>query len=136
MPELPSEFDNLKNDKSLIDLESHNNGEFDLDRFKLKFVYDDIVLVELIDEVSDGKGTAVMRGGLYVPVASLTKAWRKAKVVLVGPTVKYTKIGDIVMYPNDKGMAVSNIEVEGYGKLVKGMFLNEQRLFGICLECK
>jgi hypothetical protein len=36
------------------------------------------------------------------------------------------------MFPNDKGAPVSNMEIEGYGKIKKGMFLNEQRLFGIC----
>jgi hypothetical protein len=38
------------------------------------------------------------------------------------------------VFPNDKGASVSNIIVEGYGKLNKGMFLNEQRLFGICTK--
>ena len=43
----------------------------------------------------------------------------------------YCKKDDIVIFPNDKGVTVANMEIEGYGKIKKGMFLNEQRLFGI-----
>jgi cellobiose-specific phosphotransferase system component IIB len=84
-----------------------------------------------VDEIEDSKGSAVMRNGLYVPTNVNTKAWRKAKVVLVGPNVLYCKKDDIVIFPNDKGVTVANMEIEGYGKITKGMFLNEQRLFGI-----
>jgi hypothetical protein len=27
---------------------------------------------------------------------------------------------------------VSNLEVKGYGKVKNGLFLNEQRMFGVC----
>ena len=77
-----------------------------------------------------------MRDGIYVPTNTLSKAWRKARVILTGPEVKYAKKGDIVMFPNDKGAPVSNMEIDGYGKIHKGMFLNEQRLFGICKPIK
>ena len=127
-------IDKLATQRSTIDLEGHSDGDFGLvEEFLLSFVFDDIILVEFIDESSDeGAGDAIKRGGIYIPTNSLNKAWRKAKVVLVGPEVKYTKKGDIVMFPNDKGAPVSNMEIEGYGKIKKGMFLNEQRLFGIC----
>lgn len=130
--EIPNHLDNIKNSNSLIDLESHGDGVFALDDYELSFLFDDVVLVELLDEVNDGMGSAVMRGGLYVPTNAMTKAWRKGVVVLAGPSVKYATKGKIVVFPNDKGAAVSNIIVEGHGKLNKGMFLNEQRLFGIC----
>jgi cellobiose-specific phosphotransferase system component IIB len=127
-------IDRLATQRSTIDLEGHSDGDFGLgEEFLLSFVFDDILLVEFIDESSDeGAGDAIKRGGIYIPTNSLNKAWRKAKVVLVGPEVKYTKKDDIVMFPNDKGAPVSNMEIEGYGKIKKGMFLNEQRLFGIC----
>lgn len=130
--DIPSHLDNIKNSNSLIDLESHGDGVFALDDFVLSFLFDDVVLVELIDEVSDGAGSAIQRNGLYIPANAMTKAWRKGKVVLAGPAVKYAEVGKIVVFPNDKGASVSNIIVDGYGKLNKGMFLNEQRLFGIC----
>jgi hypothetical protein len=30
------------------------------------------------------------------------------------------------------GSGVSNLEVKGYGKVKNGLFLNEQRMFGVC----
>lgn len=129
--ELPSQLDNVKHKKGMIDLDGNSEGFFGLDDYKLSFVFDDIVLVEFVDEVEDAQGSAVMRNGLYVPTNVNTKAWRKAKVVLVGPNVGYCKKDDIVIFPNDKGVTVANMEIEGYGTIKKGMFLNEQRMFGI-----
>ena len=129
--ELPSHMDNLKQKKGLIDLDANSEGFFGLDDYKLSFVFDDIVLVEFVDEIDDAQGSVVVRNGLYVPTNINTKAWRKAKVVLAGPNVNYAKVGDIVIFPNDKGVTVSNMDIDGYGVVKKGMFLNEQRLFGI-----
>tara|TARA_R110001592_G_scaffold281222_2_gene548675 strand:+ start:834 stop:1256 length:423 start_codon:yes stop_codon:yes gene_type:complete len=130
-------IDNLATKRSLIDLEGHSDGDFGLgDEFNLSFVFDDIVLIEFIDEDSDGAGDMIERGGIFVPTNTLSKAWRKGKIVLAGPEVKYAKKGDIVMFPNDKGAPVANMEIDGYGKIRKGMFLNEQRLFGICKPLK
>jgi cellobiose-specific phosphotransferase system component IIB len=134
--EVPSHMDNVKHKKGMIDLDSNSEGFFGLDDYKLSFVFDDIVLVEFVDEVEDSKGSAVMRNGLYVPTNVNTKAWRKAKVVLTGPNVAFCKKDDIVIFPNDKGVSVANLEVDGYGKVKKGMFLNEQRMFGIAKKQK
>ncbi len=131
------DIDTLAPKRSLIDLESHSHGDFDLsDEFILSFIYDDIILVEYIDEANDETGDNVIRDGIYIPTNTLTKAWRKAVVVLAGPECKYTKVNDIVMFPNDKGASVANIEIDGYGRIKKGMFLNEQRIFGICKKRK
>jgi cellobiose-specific phosphotransferase system component IIB len=129
--ELPSHLDNLKQKKGLIDLDSNSEGFFGLDEYKLSFLFDDIVLVEFVDELEDSQGSVLTRNGLYVPTNTNTKAWRKAKVILTGPNVNYCKKDDIVIFPNDKGVSVSNMEIDGYGKVKKGMFLNEQRIFGI-----
>lgn len=131
MAELPSHLDNIKQKKGLIDLDGNSEGFFGLENYKLSFVFDDIVLVEFVDQVEDGQGTAIMRNGLYVPTNANTKAWRKGKVVLVGPNVKFCKKNDVVIFPNDRGATVANLEVADYGMIKSGMFLNEQRLFGI-----
>lgn len=134
--ELPSHMDNVKHKKGIIDLDSNSEGFFGLDDYKLSFVFDDIVLVEFIDEIDDGQGSVMVRNGLFVPTNINTKAWRKAKVVLVGPNVQYCKKDDIVIFPNDKGVSVANMDIDGYGKVTKGMFLNEQRLFGIAKKAE
>ena len=130
--ELPSSLDNLKNSRSLIDLDAHSTGDFGLDQYTLTGLLEDIVLVEFIDEVNDSAGDAILRGGIYVPVNAQTSAWRKGRVLLAGPTTRSCKVGDLVVFPNDKGASVANIDVAGHGTLKKGMFLNEQRIFGIC----
>ena len=128
-------IDHLAPKRSLIDLAGHDKREFDIgDDYKLSFVYDDILLVEFVDTGDEGVGDVIERGGIFVPTNSLTKAWRKAKVILAGPQCAYTQVGDIVMFPNDKGASVTNMEIDGYGKVRDGMFLNEQRLFGICVK--
>lgn len=129
--ELPTHMDNVKHKKGMIDLDANSEGFFGLDDYKLSFLFDDIVLVEFIDEIEDNKGSVFKRNGLFVPTNVNTKAWRKAEVVLTGPNVAYCKKGDIVIFPNDKGVTVANMEIEGYGTVKKGMFLNEQRMFGI-----
>ena len=125
-------IDSLATKRSLIDLEGHSDGDFGLgDEFLLSFVFDDIILVEFIDESSEeGAGDAIKRGGIFIPTNALNKTWRKAKVILAGPKAEYTKKGDIVMFPNDKGVTISNVDIEGHGMVKKGMFLNEDRLFG------
>lgn len=125
-------IDNLAPTKSLIDLSTHVNDDFGIEDYELSFLFDDILLVQYVDEGDDG--TSIKRGGIYVPINAATKAWRKARVIMAGPEVKYCKKGDIVIFPNDKGIPVANIEVAGEGRVRKGIFLNEARLFGICNE--
>jgi cellobiose-specific phosphotransferase system component IIB len=73
-----------------------------------------------------------MRSGIAVPVAQVHNAWRKGKVILKGPNVKQCKVGDIVVFPNNMGIPISNLDVTDHGKVKNGLFLNEQRMFGIC----
>ena len=75
-----------------------------------------------------------MRGGIAIPSNNVASMWRKGKVIIKGPNVRYTEIGDIVMFPANMGIEITNVDVEGYGSVDKGLFLNEQRMFGICLE--
>ena len=129
---MPLDIDLLPTTRSLIDLSSHSSGDFGLEDYELSFILDDIILVEYVDISSDGD--SIKRNGLFVPTNALTKAWRKARVILTGPNVKHAKKGDIVVFPNNLGVSVSNMDIEGYGKIKKGIFLNESRIFGICKE--
>lgn len=118
--------------KSLIDFSELPKNTFDsvFMGFNLKQVLDDIILAIFIDESENGK--EIVRNGILVPVNAETKAWRLGKVVLTGPSVRHTKIGDVICFPNNMGVPITNIEVDGYGKVNKGIFINEQRIFGIC----
>ena len=123
-------IDQLIPHKSLIDLSRKAEGDFDLDDYELSMIFDDIVLVEYIDETADGN--EVERNGIIVPTNMMTKAWRKARVILKGPHVVYLNEGDIVVFPNEIGVTISGVTIEGYGRIKKGIFINEERCFGVC----
>lgn len=122
-------IDTLATQKHTVDLSSHSQGDVGLpDDFELTMIFDDILLVEYIDENAEGE---IERNGIFIPTNAVTKAWRKAKVILAGPKAEYTKVGDIVIFPSNLGLTVSNLDVQGT-TVKKGIFLNEDRLFGIC----
>jgi hypothetical protein len=114
-----------------LDIERYDNAEFSFDDdYILAGVFGDIVLVEYND--TDESGDMVKRGSLFVPVAATRSLWRRGLVILAGPDVKHCKVGDIVMFPHDRGIALSNAKIFNYGEVKNGKFLNEQRLFGVC----
>ncbi len=127
MPE--RSIDTLATQKHLIDLSTNSEGDIGLtDDFELNMIFDDILLVEYVDESENGE---IERNGIFIPTNAVTKAWRKAKVILAGPKAEYVKEGDIVIFPNNLGVTIANLDVNGT-KVKKGIFLNEDRLFGIC----
>jgi co-chaperonin GroES (HSP10) len=122
-------IDNLAPTKSLIDLTRTDKGDFGLEDYELSFIFDDILLIEYVDETEEGD---VLRNGIVVPTNAINKAWRRGKVILAGPDAKYAKEGDVVVFPNNMGVTISGVTVTGKGKVRKGIFLNEERMFGIC----
>jgi hypothetical protein len=128
---MPANIDLLPTQKSLIDLSELPKNSFNsvLYGYNLKSLLDDILLVRYVDETDDG--TSILRNGIVVPINAETKAWRIGEIILCGPSSKHVKNGDHICFPNNLGIPIANIEVEGYGTLKKGLFLNEQRIFGI-----
>ena len=111
-----------------------NNGIADIDVYKdcplpedyeITELLGDIVMAEFADVADDGK--SLIRNGIVLPHSVVEqKAWRIGKVLLVGPDTKQVKIGHNIIFPGDKGL----IGLNRKGKTV--VFLNEQRIFGIC----
>ena len=123
-------IDNLAPTRSLIDLSAPDKGDFGLTDYDLTFLFDDILLIEYVDlseMVPDGQG-------ILIPTNQITMAWRKSRVILAGPDAKFAKEGDIVLFPNNMGVTISGVSVPGKGSVDKGIFLNEERMFGICKE--
>ena len=129
-----ADIDILAPQKSHIDLSDKAlPSDFGLDDYVLSKLFDDVMLLEYCDLVDAGDGADyIPRGGILVPVAQVHNAWRKGKVILRGPNVRYTEVGEIVVFPNNMGIPITNLEVKGYGKVKNGLFLNEQRMFGVC----
>ena len=84
-----------------------------------------VIAVEYADVAPDGK--SLMRNGIILPSQVVDhRAWRVAKVTLAGPDCKQVKVGDIVMFPGDRGLQ----SIQKNGKML--VFLSEERIFGIC----
>ena len=125
---MSANIDQLIPTKSIIDLSTHSDNDFGLSDYDLCSLFDDLLLAEFADETIDGD---IMRDGVIVPGNSVQRAWRVGKVLLAGCGCQNAKSGDYIIFPHDKGIPISGITVEGYGKLAHGIFLNEERLFGV-----
>ena len=97
--------------------------------YQMCTLMEDVILCKYKDETEDGK--CLIRNGIHIPLNVDTKAWRIGEVLLAGTKTEYVKVGDHICFPNNLGIPISNIEVEGIGKVRKGIFLNESRIFGI-----
>lgn len=117
--------------RSLIDLTGFPSNSLDssLIGYDLVDVLDDIILAEFVDVSSSGN--EIIRNGLVVPINAQTNAWRIGVVVIAGKGCSLVKKGDYICFPNNMGINISKIEVEGYGMVETGQFLNEHRIFGV-----
>lgn len=115
-------------------LARENNGIANLDEYQNCPLPEDYEIVELLGDViqvvyadvaEDGK--SLIRNGIILPNEVVdNKAWRIGKVVLTGPNTKQVKAGQYVIFPGDRG--IKGIQKNG----VLNIFLNEERIFGIC----
>jgi hypothetical protein len=108
-----------------VQIDQYIGQELNLQDWKLTHVLDDILMCQYVDVSEDG--TEVKRGSIWVPINAGNFAWRVAKVLLAGPNCKSVKEGNHIVFPNDKGIQVANLN--GLKNIV---FLNETRIFGIC----
>jgi hypothetical protein len=124
-------LDKIIPSRSLIDLSGFPSNSLDssLIGYDLVDVLDDIMLAEFVDVSSSGN--EIVRNGLVVPINAQTNAWRIGVVVIAGKGCQLVKKGDYVCFPNNLGVNISKIEVEGYGLVESGQFLNEHRIFGV-----
>jgi hypothetical protein len=109
----------------LVQIDNYKGSQFELDGWKLTKVLDDILMVQFSDINEDGD--LVKRGSMWVPINAVNHVWRVGKVLLAGPNCRTVKEGDNIVFPNDRGIQVSNLN--GLKHIV---FLNEARIFGIC----
>lgn len=97
--------------------------------FYLKSLYTDLIFIEYLDVNVSGQRE---EDGLIVPTLTNDMHWRKGIVRMVGANVSHTKVGDVVCFPNDKGLQTASVSFLLNGKIHhtdNGIFLDERRLF-------
>jgi len=116
-------------------LPRENNGLADIDQYKNCPLPEDFELTELLGDVIQveyadvdlADGQSLVRNGIIIPTSvAEQRAWRVGKVILAGPGTKQVKAGQHVIFPGDKGLP----GIQKNGRMT--VFLNEQRIFGIC----
>lgn len=118
--------------RDLVDLTDPIRKELDFDGYVLTKVFDDIILVEMIDTDETG---LIKKGDLYIANNKTVKSWRKGRVILIGKNVTQCDIGNIVIFPNDNGIQVTNVTVRDNNNLrniYRGIFIAENKIFGVC----
>lgn len=116
-------------------LTRENNGLAELDQYKNCPLPEDFEITELLGDViqveyadvdaSDGR--SLVRNGIIIPSeVAEQRSWRTGKVILAGPGTRQVKKGHFVIFPGDKGLPA----IKKDGKM--SIFLNEERIFGIC----
>lgn len=119
--------------QSALNLDS---GEYSSDLklakgFYVSELYQDIILAEYID--NSGGFVQDEETGLYGAEEAGEQKWRKAIVRKVGHLVKATKVGDYIIFPNDKGLRAFTVKyVNDNGEThdaADAVMLNEWRIF-------
>jgi len=84
-------------------------------------VLGNIIQAEYVD--CDEKNEYIDRGGIFIDNKVSQYVWRVAKVIHIGPGVRDLAVGDHIMFPNDKGITMTNVNGHSY------IFLDESRIF-------
>lgn len=104
-------------------------GDLGLNGYVLESVPLDTILVSLIDM---DKGLK-QEGNFFVAASASVKSWRKARVEMVGPYATEYSVGDLVIFPNSKGIETGELLVRRDNKEIyieNGFFLSSDRIFG------
>lgn len=124
MDQIPHSHKLARNNNGIGNLDTYQNCPLPED-YEITELLGDVIQLVYADVASDGK--SLIRNGIILPSEVVdNKAWRIGKVVLTGPDVKQVKQGQYVIFPGDKGL--KGIQKDG----VLNVFLNEDRIFGIC----
>ena len=124
MDQIPHSHQLARNNNGLADIDPYQNCPLPED-FEITELLGDVIQVVYADTAEDGR--SLVRNGIILPEEVVdNKAWRVGKVVLAGPNTKQVKTGHYVIFPGDKGIK----GIQKNGKL--NIFLNEERIFGIC----
>lgn len=124
MDQIPHSHRLTRENNGIADIDPYQNCPLPED-YEITELLGDVIQVVYADTAEDGR--SLIRNGIVLPSEVVdNKAWRVGKVVLAGPNTKQVKAGHYVIFPGDKG--IKGLQKDG--KL--NIFLNEERIFGIC----
>lgn len=124
MEQIPHSHLLPRENNGLADIDPYQNCPLPED-FEITELLGDVIQVVYADTAEDGR--SLIRNGIILPEEVVdNKAWRVGRVVMAGPNTKQVKAGHHVIFPGDKGIK----GIQKNGKL--NIFLNEERIFGIC----
>ena len=131
---MSANIDQLTPTESLIDLSKYTDSEFNLPDHAINTLFDDVILAEYVDVSPDGN--AIKRGDIFIPLNTAPRAWRVGRVLMTGNNCLNVKPGDKIVFPGDQGIPISKLQYESVDgdieTVMNGIFLNEERLFGVC----
>ena len=132
---MSASIDQLTPTESLIDLTRYTGDEFALTDHMITSLFDDLLLAKYIDVSTDGN--AINRGDIWIRLNTAPRAWRIGEVLIAGSGCTNVQVGDHVVFPGDNGLPVANIQYKVFDTddidvVQYGVFLNEERLFGVC----
>ena len=109
--------------QGLAEIEQYVGMKFP-EEYEITGLLGDVIMAEYVDCSDDGQ--MIQRGGIYINNDISKNTWRVAEIVMVGPTAPDNlKPGQYIIFPNDKGIPTVS---KGRPRI----FLNAQRIFGIC----
>lgn len=123
--------DYFKAEKSQLNFESTDiHGDIGLAEWILEEVSYDTIVIDFDDITTDG----YKQQGKFLMSNNNVKAWRRGRVMMVGPDVTSYKVGDLIVFPGVKGMDSGELYVRMPDSTIKhvknGYFIAEDRVFG------
>jgi co-chaperonin GroES (HSP10) len=116
--------------KGMIEVERYAGADFNVDT---DFAISKLLFDTLLVHFEDGDADTKLKGGIHVPIGAQeqAKVWRTGKVLMAGTGAKQVKAGDYVTFPNDKGINIKAVNVDGVGVVPHCIFIAEDRIFSI-----
>ncbi|MEY5134972.1 MAG: hypothetical protein RL709_673 [Pseudomonadota bacterium] len=124
MDQIPHSHKLTRENNGMADIDLYQNCPLPED-YEITELLGDVIQVVYADTAEDGR--SLIRNGIVLPAEVVdNKAWRVGRVILAGPNTKQVKAGHYVIFPGDKG--IKGLQKDGR----LNIFLNEERIFGIC----
>lgn len=109
-------------------------SRYDSDEWELVTPLHNVVVLRYADVSENGERN---EGGILLLEGSKEKnPWRQAEVLAAGPDCTCVKKGEFVMLAAHKGIPVSDIWIDGYGKVENAVITDEKSIHSVIRKRK